>query len=639
MRFALTTCIFLLGAISALADDAPLYQQEPYDTIKLDDDNRNAELRVLPLDLPDRVVPAKPNADDELEIRLVDRPRKAFKLAWGSIVEVKLFEQRVLDEAERLVQTKKLDEAFPFYEYLERRYPKLRGLDESYSKFLMACAVDSFKREKYDECLAISWELYGRNPGRKGVVNAVLRAADKLIERRFDEQDYAAARALVEETTERLKDAAGQLSTTWNEKLAAKAQELVGEAKTKLQAKDYGEARRAARQALAAMPDVPGGKEVTAAIDKEDPEIVVGVAALASDASAPGNWASRRDDSLTTRSGAGAGPFRRAAADAKMTRFTAADRGSTAPPGSPREIVERLFSDSASALRALRRGEITVVDRVGPWDATGLAASREVVVEPYRPTTLHLLIPNLRRPLMQTSIARRAVAHAIDRFGILSDRFSRGKPPAGCEIVDELLATAVSDKTLGESSAGSRYDASVAKLLAGYVVAARSPVSEARTGPSVELVLAHPSDEIARMAVQAIAEQMHVAGISVRLQEEAANSPPASYDDADLIYVEWTPLDPLDELPRLIGRKGIGGDAGPIVERLLHNAAPGGSAKQGERLSRLNSAISDLTLAIPLWRLDNYLVYRRELTGVGRRLDALYQNVEQWRIATAGAKE
>jgi ABC-type transport system substrate-binding protein len=338
------------------------------------------------------------------------------------------------------------------------------------------------------------------------------------------------------------------------------------------------------------------------------------------------------------RAGAGGSPFRRASADAKMTRFTSAD-GSAAPPGKPREIVEQLFSDSASALRALRRGEITIVDRVGPWDAAALAASREVVVEAYRPTTLHLLIPNLRRPLMQTSIARRSVAHAIDRFGILSDRFSRGKPPAGCEIVDELLAIAGSDTTMGEASAGLRYDASVAKLLTSYAISARSLVNEARTGPSTELVLAHPGDEIARMAVQAIAEQIRVAGMSVRPQEESANSRQASYDDADLIYVEWTPLDPLAELPRLLGRNGIGGDTGPIVERLLHNAAPGGPAKQGERLARLNSAISDLTLAIPLWRLNNYLAYRRGLTGISQRPDALYQDVEQWRIATVGASK
>ena len=122
----------------------------------------------------------------------------------------------------------------------------MRGLDASYNKFLMASAVDSFKREKYDECLAISLELYARDPGRKGAATAVLRAADKLIERRFADQDYEAARALLSQTAECLKDAAEQLTTSWNEKLNAKALELVGDARTKLQAKDYS--RRGSRR-------------------------------------------------------------------------------------------------------------------------------------------------------------------------------------------------------------------------------------------------------------------------------------------------------------------------------------------------------------------------------------------------------
>ncbi|HEV3418297.1 MAG TPA: hypothetical protein VG056_15845, partial [Pirellulales bacterium] len=122
-RTVLASWLVSLSALIALADDAPLYQQEPYDTIKLDDANRGAELKVRPLDLPGRLIPAKPSPNDELEIRLLDRPRKAYKVAWEHIVEVKLFEQRVLDEAEVLVESKKLDDAYPFYEFLERRYP------------------------------------------------------------------------------------------------------------------------------------------------------------------------------------------------------------------------------------------------------------------------------------------------------------------------------------------------------------------------------------------------------------------------------------------------------------------------------------------------------------------------------------
>jgi peptide/nickel transport system substrate-binding protein len=177
--------------------------------------------------------------------------------------------------------------------------------------------------------------------------------------------------------------------------------------------------------------------------------------------------------------------------------------------------------------------------------------------------------------------------------------------------------------------------------LAGYAMAERFASGgdgQGQTPRSVELVLAYPNDEIARLAVRAMAEQMILAGLSVRLEEHPADDAPAAYENADLIYVEWTPLDPLAELPRLIGRGGIGGDAGPIVERLLRNTPTGSPAKQSEHVARLQSAIRDATLAIPLWKLNNYLVYRRELTGVGKRPVALYQDVEKWKLTENQAK-
>ena len=284
LRLIVSGSVLLIGAAIVCADDAPLFQQEPYDTIRLDDANRGVELKVRPLDLPDHRVPAKPNPSDELEIHLLDRPKKAYKLAWESIVEVKLFEKRVLDEAERLVETKKLDEAYHYYDFLERRYPKMSGLGPSYNKFLMAGAKEAFKQEKYDECLALTWELFALDPQFPGAATAILRAAEKLIDRRFSEKNFAAARRLVQEAVDRLKDRAEPLATIWNEKLHDQAVALMADAKQQAKSKHYLEATRAMRQALAAWPEVEGGKELAATIQAQYPEVVVGVTALSAPA-------------------------------------------------------------------------------------------------------------------------------------------------------------------------------------------------------------------------------------------------------------------------------------------------------------------------------------------------------------------
>jgi tetratricopeptide (TPR) repeat protein len=670
----------------ARADDAPFYQQQPYDTIKLDAANRNVELKVRLLDLPGRLIPAKPDPSDELEIHLLDRPRKVYKVAWEHVVEVKLFEQRVLDEAEALVESKKLDDAYPFYEFLEHRFPTMAGLAESYNKFLMAGTKEAFQQEKYEEALALLWELHSRVPEFSGASTGILRLLAKLIDRRFAEEDYTAARGLLREATDRLKDRAQPLAATWDEKLHGKAAALVAKAREQVAARQFSEASRTMRQALSAWPEVAGGKELVQAIQSQYPEVVVGVTSLPPPGiAATDSWEGRRDRRLLFESNAHAksqseirrglspfaesseqkgtvplsaggsrigseptdaganahGPYRVESANSNEIRFAAVEGYFAAGGKQPKQIVERRFPDVASALRALRRGEITAVDRIGPWDAAALANSERFVVQPYMVTSLHVLVPNLRRPLMNDPTFRRAVAHAMDRSGILIDQLSRGKLQAGCELTDRLIAGPGS--AAADGSAELRFDPGAAKLLAGLSLAQFTESAHGsgdRTAiPSTELTLAHPADEVARLGCQAIGQELRAAGMSLKLKEMSAGDMSAGSSDADLIYVEWTPLDPLAELPRLIGRRGLGGDAGPLVERRLRDALAARPDRAGERTGQLEEIIREQALAIPLWRLSNYAAYQRGLEGIGGRPLTLYQNIEQWSLTTAGSNE
>jgi hypothetical protein len=147
-----------------------------------------------------------------------------------------------------------------------------------------------------------------------------------------------------------------------------------------------------------------------------------------------------------------------------------------------------------------------------------------------------------------------------------------------------------------------------------------------------ELVLAYPPDETARFACRAIEQQVRAAGILLRLKELAPRDMSAESVDADLLYVSWTPLDPLAELPSLIGKRGVGGDAGPLIERLLNDALTAGPDQASRRLARLAQAIRDDVLMIPLWRLTNFAVYDRVVSGVGKQPANLYQNVEHWQL-------
>ena len=104
MRLLLTVlsllvfCVLLFERASAAP---PLYQQSPFDEVKLDENNNSIVLKIKPLDLPERKLPAPANRKGDLEVELIERPGEKFAIAWTSIVDVKFYEERVLAEGLR----------------------------------------------------------------------------------------------------------------------------------------------------------------------------------------------------------------------------------------------------------------------------------------------------------------------------------------------------------------------------------------------------------------------------------------------------------------------------------------------------------------------------------------------------------
>lgn len=747
-RAPLIFCILACAAV-AIADESPLFQQQPYDTIKLDDENKGVLLKVQPLALPNRRVPANPNPSTELEVHLLDRPKKAYQLTWEHIVEVKLFERRVLDEAEALVAAGKYDEAYPYYEFLERRYPELADLPASYEKYLLASAGAAYKLERYEESLALLWELFARDPQRKAVAPAIQRVAGKLFDRWLREQDFVAARGMLRELSARLKDQAEPLATDGNARLQQAAAERLAKAKQDVAAGKYAEARRAAQQSLAAWPEIAGAAALAAEMQTKYPVVEVGVAATAEES----DWARRRTTRLLTRSIAeltqlngetaayatplvnsidssgqrvtfalkpgihwpggsrvapadlaraillasdsstspdglfwgklvsgvtlpapgqvevdlnhpmqdarswldlplwrdgpergeahrlGVGPYAIASEAAQETHYTAIDDYFAATKTEPREIIERLYPSTDAALAALRRGDVQVVDRLGPFEAASLADSPGVAVEPYGVPTVHLLVFNRRRPLCSKMVFRRAVAHALDRQGMLADVVLHGASAAGAQVVNTVglrpAGDAASRPDDAASPPGLRYDPAAANVLVQVALAEAEPRPAGAgllrsAAPAALLTLEYPADELSRRACAAIQRQLHAVGLTVKLREQ---SPPGSAaanasDDADLTYVEWQPLAPAATAGRLFSLMKPSDDQ--TIFRLLMNVATNSGADQARFGRYAEDVVRDEAAAVPLWQLTESIAYRRELHGIGSSPITLYQNVEQW---------
>ncbi|OHB66748.1 MAG: hypothetical protein A2V70_09980 [Planctomycetes bacterium RBG_13_63_9] len=283
-----------------------LFEQDPFDLITLDRSNEGKVLKVEPLDLPNRQLPERPRPSDKLPIRLVDEPETVYEIAWHTIDKVELFEQLVLGKAEQLVEAKKLDEAYDYFEFLQREYPRLAGLDESLQNCLYEEAKASHRQGQYAGALAVLRELYRRNPKWPGLDRAMGLSTDKLVEEYLAKGDYRSARVLLGNLAECFPNQSVVVAREGQ--LKAEAAGLLADARKAEQSGDFQQAVAIMHRLRRIWPELPGAEELALSLHQKNPRVVVGVGALSTDRLATdmgpnrlGDWPARRSGRLLYR--------------------------------------------------------------------------------------------------------------------------------------------------------------------------------------------------------------------------------------------------------------------------------------------------------------------------------------------------
>jgi tetratricopeptide (TPR) repeat protein len=297
-------CLLMaLGSSIALAQDERLIDSEPYDELTLDAENGNAVLKVLPLDFPNRVVPRQPNPDSNLRLRLFDRPQRLYECAWRHIVRVRLYEQMILTEAESLAAKGNFNEAFEFYEFLQRNYAKTPQLNESFDGFLYKNALAEAKLQNFEGAFPLLYELAERNPQYPNLDRALEAVGTRVIEQRLADERFASARAAIALVRKKFADTPLPKVERLRAQLMGEATKLRDAAQQNLASNQLRAAQRAARQAITVWPDLEGLAALNRQIDAKYPLVFAGV--LQSSATATGglldDWASRRTARMLVR--------------------------------------------------------------------------------------------------------------------------------------------------------------------------------------------------------------------------------------------------------------------------------------------------------------------------------------------------
>lgn len=313
-------------------------------------------------------------------------------------------------------------------------------------------------------------------------------------------------------------------------------------------------------------------------------------------------------------------------------------------------IVEQHFDNDEQAAAALLRGDVTVLDRVPPWLVARLQSAEGVRVESYALPTLHVLVPNTKKPILQQREFRRALCYGIARAHILKQLITAGEEVPGFQVISGPLPPG---RTLGDPlrygynnqikprSYEPRLAATLALVAATNVAkqqkaavakqqkaAGKPPVGAVAIPP---LVLAHPTDPLATAACDLIAQQLRKIGIPIELKPLDADALLAADGAFDLRYAELAVWEPLVDVQVMFGEGSPFGRASPTMQaalRDLEQATNWPTIRQ--LLNRLHEIAHNDLPVIPLWQTVNHFAYRDELRGIGKSPVSLYQHLNQW---------
>ncbi len=290
-------CVALVAR--SVRGEVPLFQQEPYDEIVLDELNDNAVLQVFPLDFPDRRKPDPFPKGGKIEVRLLDRPESRYEVLWNSIEHIFLFNELVLKKANELVKLGRLDEAYDYFDYLLENEPKLSGLDAAIGDYLYEEAKASQVKGRYHEALAVLRELYDHDRQHEGLQRALGVVTETMVEQHLADDNYWTARQMLRNLAKMSPDHA--VVAKWEGKFRAEAAALLDEGRKAKTAGDLREAHRCGRELMRVWPDLPEGREFVDAVQREYPRVVVGVTlpAATDDPAQWQDWAVRRSSPLT----------------------------------------------------------------------------------------------------------------------------------------------------------------------------------------------------------------------------------------------------------------------------------------------------------------------------------------------------
>lgn len=302
------------------------------------------------------------------------------------------------------------------------------------------------------------------------------------------------------------------------------------------------------------------------------------------------------------------------------------------------ELIEIVYESHEKAIQGLLRGEVSLLPQIPVSTVKAFAERSEFFVEPYGLPTTHFLQFHPRRKASSSRALRRALIYGLDRPRLLEDAFqveAAGKLarlttapwPTTSYAYDRFVKPHPFDPALAYSLAKTAEKELQEKL----------PV----------LRLWAPHDPEVRRAAARIADAWKKVGVETELLPTAPGEPGPTIDDAtwDVAYRVERIVEPLVELWTLLALTNSTEttDLGHLPTWLRHHLLEldrvGDWRTAEEVLYKLHRQFTAEVHMIPLWEIDDHMVFRRTVRDVPERPLEVYQSIERWRVEPWFSKE
>jgi hypothetical protein len=286
-----------------ISEDGPLIDQQPFDLIYLNAEAGGETVKVFPISLPNRQLPASPSPNDKIEVILKQFPDRRYEIAWKWIDRIDLYEQMILDEAKQKLAAKDFSGAFQNLSFLMRNFPETSRLESLRLEFLYSSLTTTYGNSQLEQTLSTLEELRRTAPQFR--TESVGRALNNVVRALIDRHEKAGDLASAKKLADRLEKTHGAIEpiNQWRERMARMADARLEDSEKFLKEKRYRDAFSSALASLSLSPDNEAAKIFLRDLNSFYPILRVGVMQRSDliDSTSLIDWAARRSGMLGDR--------------------------------------------------------------------------------------------------------------------------------------------------------------------------------------------------------------------------------------------------------------------------------------------------------------------------------------------------